>query len=197
MNLHNKKIDIRRRGVLLSSTGEVQIAHTDTTGQTPNDHHSQIHAIDGSDHTGTLDHSEINDNEPEKHRVINDLITSSTGLWSSEKIQSELDSISTSTGGIDPGAHRSLDQLVHAMAEDSYVEISRSGGRVSSVITYTDIGKTKKIREITYSRTAGRITQVILKQYDSNGNIISGETLTGDITRSNGGRIQSVNWNLL
>jgi hypothetical protein len=64
--------------------------HSSTTGQTANDHHNQQHAIDGSDHTGTLDHSEINDNEPTKHRLINDSGTSSTELWSASKISTEL-----------------------------------------------------------------------------------------------------------
>ena len=40
----------------------------------------------------------------------------------------------SSTGGITVSQHRSLDQLVHLVAEDSYCEIQRTGGRISSAI---------------------------------------------------------------
>lgn len=51
---------------------------------------SRVHAIDGARHTGTLDHSEINDDEATKHRIINDLGTLATQLWSASKIDTEL-----------------------------------------------------------------------------------------------------------
>jgi hypothetical protein len=35
------------------------VAHSDTTGQGTDDHHAQQHAIDGADHTGTLDHADL------------------------------------------------------------------------------------------------------------------------------------------
>ena len=99
----------------------------------------------------------------------------------------------SSTGGITASQHRSLDQLVHELAEDSYAEIERTGGRVSGVTFYSDSGKTTKIREIEYNRTAGRISQIIVTQYDSGGNPITGEILTGNITRV-GGRVSSIEW---
>ena len=99
----------------------------------------------------------------------------------------------SSTGGITSSQHRTLDQLVHEIAEDSYCEIERTAGRVSSVVYYTDSGKGTKIRSIEYIRTAGRISGVVVKQYDSGGNVITGETLTGTITRS-GGRVSSIDW---
>jgi len=102
-------------------------------------------------------------------------------------------SFGSSTGGITPGNHRTLDQLVHEIAEDSYCEIERSGGRVSSVISYTDSGKSIKIRSVDYARTAGRVSSIVVKQYDSGGSIIVGETLTGTITRT-GGRVSSIDW---
>jgi hypothetical protein len=49
-----------------------------------------IHAIDGSYHTGTLDHSELNDDEPNQHRELNDSNISSTELWSSSKINFQI-----------------------------------------------------------------------------------------------------------
>ena len=99
----------------------------------------------------------------------------------------------SSTGGITSSQHRTLDQLVHEIAEDSYCEITRTAGRVSSVISYTDSGKATKIRSIDYTRTAGRISGVVIKQYNSSGDVITGETLTGTITRS-GGRVSSIDW---
>jgi len=73
-----------------TSTGLHTHNHNILTNILPDQHHNQVHAIDGSDHTGTLDHSSLNDDEPDKHRVINDGTVSSTGLWSSSKIQNEL-----------------------------------------------------------------------------------------------------------
>lgn len=35
-------------------------AHADTTGQGPNDHHNQVHAIGGGDHSGTMTLAELN-----------------------------------------------------------------------------------------------------------------------------------------
>jgi hypothetical protein len=99
----------------------------------------------------------------------------------------------SSTGGITATQHRLLDQLVHEIAENSYCEIERTGGRVSSVLYYTDSGKSTKIREINYTRTVGRISQIEVIQYNSGGSPITGETYTGTITRS-GGRIQSIDW---
>jgi len=99
----------------------------------------------------------------------------------------------SSTGGITASQHRSLDQLVHNIAEDSYCEIERIGGRISSVIYYTDSGKSTKIRSVEYTRTSGRISQIVYKQYDDDGNVIIGETLTGTITRTSG-RTSSIEW---
>jgi len=95
--------------------------------------------------------------------------------------------------GLTITGHRSLDQLVHEIAEDTYCEIGRTDGRVSSVIYYTDSDKSIKIREINYTRTSGRISQIAITHYNSEGNPITGETYTGLITRSEG-RIQSISW---
>jgi hypothetical protein len=102
-------------------------------------------------------------------------------------------SLNTSTGGINSAQHKILDQLVHELAETSYCEIERTNGRVSSVIYYETAYKLKKIREITYLRTSGRIVQTVIKQYDSSGVLIVGETLTGTITRTLG-RVSSIDW---
>lgn len=100
----------------------------------------------------------------------------------------------TSTGLL-PSTHRTLDQLVHELAEDAYCEIIRTNGRVSQIIFWEDLNKLKKIREFIYTRVAGRISQIEVKQYDSSGNLITGEYLTGTINIT-GGRISSMNWSL-
>ena len=99
----------------------------------------------------------------------------------------------SSTGGITTSQHRSLDQLVHEIAEDTYCEIERTGGRVSAVYYYEDDSKAVLIRSFEYTRTDGRISQIVVKQYDEYGDEIIGEILTGTITRS-GGRVSSINW---
>ena len=99
----------------------------------------------------------------------------------------------SSTGGITAASHRSLNQLVHEIAEDAYYEIERTGGRVSSIYYYEDNSKAVLIRSFEYIRNGGRIDQIITKQYDENGDEIVGETLTGTFTRSSG-RVASIDW---
>lgn len=41
-------------------------------------------------------HSELTDNEPEKHRLIDDSIESTIALWSSQKIQAEIEKLISS-----------------------------------------------------------------------------------------------------
>lgn len=53
--------------------GDHSHAHSVVTGQTPNDHHNQIHAIDSPDHTGQLNHSSLvglsNDEHPQYQKL--------------------------------------------------------------------------------------------------------------------------------
>jgi len=87
-------------------------------------------------------------------------------------------SFNSSTGGITTAQHRNLDQLVHEIAETFYYEVTRTTGKVSNETWWTTSGKTKKIRSIDYTYAGNLITQIVTKQYDSNGNTIVGETLT-------------------
>lgn len=87
-------------------------------------------------------------------------------------------SFNSSTGGITASQHRNLDQLVHEIAETCYYEITYSTGKIAKETWWTTLDKTKKIRNIDYTYIGNLITQVITKQYDSNGNAIVGETLT-------------------
>lgn len=94
-----------------------------------------------------------------------------------------------SGSGITANQHLDLDQLVHDIAETSYLEVTRSGGQVTDVIIYTDSGKTTKIREVNITRTLGQVSQVVTKQYDGGGSLV--QTLTQTITRS-GGQVASI-----
>lgn len=88
------------------------------------------------------------------------------------------------------GSHDTLDTLAHNLSETCYTELTRDGSnRVTDVITWTTPAKTTKVREMNITRTSGRISQVVLKQYDGSGVLI--QTLTRVIARS-GGRISTI-----
>jgi hypothetical protein len=95
----------------------------------------------------------------------------------------------TGGSGITEGQHETIDSLVHELAETSYTEVARTAGRVSSVAVWTDGTKTKKIRETTITRDAGRVSVVVEKQYDAAGTLK--QTLTHTIART-GGRVSGV-----
>lgn len=92
--------------------------------------------------------------------------------------------IGLSGSGLTAPQHLALDQLVHNIAETSYLEVTRSGGRVTDVIIWTDSGKTTKIREVNITRSSGQVSQVVTKQYDGGGSLV--QTLTQTINRSSG-----------
>lgn len=92
-------------------------------------------------------------------------------------------------GGLTPSLHRLLDQLVHNIAETSYVEVIRSGGNVTDIITWASSAKLLKIRECNITRTSGKVSQVVIKQYDGSGIVV--ETLTKIIART-GGSVTSI-----
>lgn len=88
------------------------------------------------------------------------------------------------SSGLTTVSHRNLDQIVHAIAETSYYEVTRVAGKVTQETFWTNSGKTIKIREIDYTYSGAFVTQIITKQYNSLGNLIVGETLTEAITRT-------------
>ena len=103
--------------------------------------------------------------------------------------------VSLTTGtGLSPGTHEVLDTLVHNVAESCYFEVTRAGGgRISDLTWWTDSGKTVKVREVNITRTSNQISQIVVKQYDGAGTIITGQTLTGTVART-GGRVDSITW---
>lgn len=93
--------------------------------------------------------------------------------------------------GITPAQHQALDQIVHNIAETSYLEVTRTAGRVSDVTHWTDNTKTTKIRETNITRTSGVVSSVVVKQYDGTGTLA--QTLTGTVNRA-GGQVASIDW---
>lgn len=87
-------------------------------------------------------------------------------------------------GGISETEHRSLDQLVHTIAETSYEEISYTGNKVDSLVIWTSAAKTMKIREELFTYTGNKVTTIVTKQYDGSGVLVVGETLTETVVYS-------------
>ena len=86
-------------------------------------------------------------------------------------------------GGINAVTHKSLDQLVHNIAEDSFMQLNRTDGKIATIIIWNSSDLVIKIRDFIVTRTNGKISQIITNQYDSFGVIT--ETLTQDINRTN------------
>lgn len=96
-----------------------------------------------------------------------------------------------SGSGLSEAAHRSLDTLIHELAEDFHVQITKVSGKVSNVTVWEDNTETKKIREAAFTRSAGKVSQVVITQYDAAGAAITGETLTLTLNRISG-KVDSV-----
>ena len=80
--------------------------------------------------------------------------------------------------------HEKLDTLTHDLAEDNYTEYTRTSGRVVGIVSWTDSGKTVKIRSEDLTYTSGRVTRIVERQFDQLGALAA--TKTTDITRSGG-----------
>lgn len=82
-----------------------------------------------------------------------------------------------------------LDSLAKNIAEDSFDEVVRTGGRITSVITWETPAKIKRIREVAITYEAGRAKVVTEEQYNAGGALK--RTLTSTATYS-GGLLASV-----
>lgn len=94
-------------------------------------------------------------------------------------------------GGITEGEHEVLDTLTHWISETNWMEIVRSGGKVTNVINWETDAKLKKIREMVVQRSGGKASQMDFIQYDSTG--IEKVRITGVITRA-AGKVASIQW---
>lgn len=75
---------------------------------------------------------------------------------------------------------RDIYTLALNLGLSNYKEVVKTNGRISSIIVWTNSGKTKKIRECIVTRTGNLISLIVDKQYDNAGLLI--ETLTKTIT---------------
>jgi hypothetical protein len=87
-------------------------------------------------------------------------------------------------GALTPSNHKVLDQLVHNIAQDNFTEVTYNGGQPTNIITWTDAGKTLKIRECILTYTNGLVTLSVINQYDDLGVIT--ETLTSTPSYTDG-----------
>jgi hypothetical protein len=78
--------------------------------------------------------------------------------------------------------HRGLPSLVHDLDRDYHEEIVRSAGKVTDIIQWTDVSKTKKIRETSFTYAGNRVDTETIKQYDDAGALL--ETLVLQYTYS-------------
>jgi hypothetical protein len=87
-------------------------------------------------------------------------------------------------GGMTEEQHRLLPQSTHWLDQDSYDEVTRSGGKTTQVVTWESSSKVRKIREALVTRVDGHISQLVTKSYDISG--VLHETLTEVFTRTSG-----------
>lgn len=95
--------------------------------------------------------------------------------------------------GITEGQHENLDTLTHLLAESCYEEPTYTDGQVSALTWWTNSGKTTKVREEVYTRSAGQVSQIVIRQFDGAGTLVTAQTITKTVARSNG-RIASITW---
>lgn len=104
------------------------------------------------------------------------------------------DLLAGGSGGISEAQHETLDTIVHDIAETSYDEVTYSGRRLTSTVTWDSAAKTTKIREVLLTYTGNRVTQVVTNQYDASGtlkntltevfNYVGGSRRVSSITRT-------------
>lgn len=112
-----------------------------------------------------------------------------TGRWSFYDSTGEYDP--RAGGGLSESGHETLDTLKHGIAEDAHQQLTRSGGRLTNVTFWTDSGETQKIRETAITRTSGKVSQIVVIQYDGSG--VEKMRITGTVTRVSG-QVDSIDW---
>lgn len=93
--------------------------------------------------------------------------------------------------GLTEASHESLDTLTHKLSESHHSDVTRTDGKASSIIQWTDDQKTTKVRETIITRSSGKVSQIVVKQYDGSGTLK--HTMTGTITR-NAGKVDCIDW---
>lgn len=101
-------------------------------------------------------------------------------------IDGSVKSLTASSSGITESEHENLDTIVHDIAETSYDEVTYSGRRLMSTVTWDSASKITKVREVLLTYTGNRVTQVVTKQYDASGTLKN--TLTETFSYIGGSR---------
>lgn len=98
--------------------------------------------------------------------------------------------LTNTNNAVTVASHEIIDSLVHNLAETCHVVVTRDGSnRVTDVVVWTDNTLTTKVRETNITRTSGRVSQTVVKQYNGVGSLV--QTVTSVYTRV-GGRISTV-----
>lgn len=75
-------------------------------------------------------------------------------------------------GGITKSQHEIFDTLDHNLSENSFAEFTYTGKNLTSVIIYTSVTKTLKIRESTFTYTGKNLTGIVIEQFDGAGVVL-------------------------
>jgi len=87
--------------------------------------------------------------------------------------------------------HQQLDTLIHGISESSYFESQKVDDQTKYIRTYVDNTKSKLIREEEIVRDqSGNVGQIIIRQYDGDGNLVESEIQT--LNRSAEGTVESI-----
>lgn len=81
-------------------------------------------------------------------------------------------------GGVSEAMHEVLDTFTHRLGEDAFTELLYTGKDLTSVIVWTSVAKTLKIREMTLAYTGKDLTSVVAEQFDGAGMLIATLTKT-------------------
>lgn len=128
-----------------------------------------------------IDYNQVNEEEiPSREEVDPVQLSDLTDVGSAAP---SLDSVLAGDGTMwNSRPHRGFDTLAHGIAESSFCEITRSGGKVTTIVVFEDVTKTKRIRDLTLSRDqAGLVSGFLLRQYNSSG--VVNESFTATIAR--------------
>lgn len=82
------------------------------------------------------------------------------------------------------GDHRGHNHLVHDVVEDYHLQVVKTEGKVSQVVYWQTSSMLIKIRQIDITRVGGKVTEILITQYDENGDPV--ESLTSTINRVGG-----------
>ena len=108
-------------------------------------------------HRNSILHSEITDNEPEKHRLINDSSTASTSLWSAQKINSSVVDIYNQLANKAPASHTHDDRYYPISSVNSLLAGKANASHSHVGLSLTKSESERRPSEITFNSSAGDV----------------------------------------